>query len=66
MMSDIDAKKKYFQTVFTLPKQKRAVFVMACLMFVFSLFFLMPLDLYLNNLYEFNIEFIHAALPLLK
>ena len=58
-------KAKYFQNVFALPKQRRMAFVSVCFAFVFSLFFLMPLDLYLNNFIEFNISAGHVALPLL-
>jgi hypothetical protein len=54
-----------FQTIFTLPKQRKLAFVAACSMFVFSLFFLMPLDLYLNNVIDFNIGLHDVILPLL-
>lgn len=56
---------KLVQTIWTLPKQRRTAFIAASLMFVFTLFFLMPLDLYLNNHIEFNIGFIDIAFPLL-
>jgi hypothetical protein len=53
-----------FQTVLTLPKQRKKAFVAACSMFVFSLFFLMPLDVYLNNFIYFNISLRVVVLPL--
>jgi hypothetical protein len=56
---------KFIQTVFTLPKQRRKAFVAVCSAFVFMLFFLMPLDLYLNNFIDFNISLGTVALSLL-
>lgn len=60
-----DALLKLVQTIFTLSKQRRTAFLSACLMFVITLFFLMPLDLYLNNFIEFHIGFIDVVFPLL-
>ena len=48
-----------------LEKEKRAAFIAVCSAFAFTLFFLMPLDLYLNNFTEFNVSLSHVALPLL-
>jgi len=56
---------KLFQTALTLPKRRRTAFIAICLAFAFTLFFLMPLDLYLNNFIDFNISAGHVALPLL-
>ncbi|MCL2053267.1 MAG: sulfatase-like hydrolase/transferase [Oscillospiraceae bacterium] len=60
-----NAKVKIFETIFTLPKPRRIAFAVSYGMLVFSLFLLMPLDLYLNNVSNFNIGLIHIFVPLL-
>jgi len=58
-------RSKLFHSILDLPKPTKMAFVSVCFTFVFSMFFLMPLDLYLNNYIEFNIDFMNVALPLL-
>ena len=56
---------KLIQTVFTLPPRRRNAFIAVCAAFSFTLFFLMPLDLYFNNIIEFNISPGYIVIPLL-
>ena len=54
----------YILPLFTTSPQRRLAYIASCFAFAFTLFFLAPLDLYLNNTVDFNIGFSDAALPL--
>ncbi|MCL2053268.1 MAG: hypothetical protein FWG90_02350 [Oscillospiraceae bacterium] len=59
------AKVNIFQTIFTLPKQRSSAFITSSAMFIISLFLLMPLDLYLHNVNDFNIGVADFIFPML-
>ena len=52
-------------TAFTLLKLKLKAFIAAGAALIFSMFFLLPLDLYLNNFTDFNVSLSNVALPLI-
>jgi len=49
----------------TSPKYTRAAYISSAAVFAFSLFFMMPLDVYFNNQIDYNIGARYVVLPLL-
>ncbi|MCL1903700.1 MAG: hypothetical protein FWF94_04715 [Oscillospiraceae bacterium] len=62
-MSNHPKLKAIFPIFFT-EKNKRAAYIVTFTAFSLMFFFLIPLDLYLNNYNDFNINFLSVAFPL--